>query len=83
MGIPLDIAALIDPEVAAALIPLNLRLGELSDSTLDAIRARLGAVPLPALSDQVARTNHASREERARQAALHLLDAWRWARARQ
>ena len=58
MGIPLDIAALIDPEVAAALIPLNLRLGELSDSTLDAIRARLGAVPLPALSDQVARTNH-------------------------
>lgn len=59
---PLDIAPLIDPEVAAALIPLDLRLGELSDATLVAIRTRLGAVPLPVLSDQVVRTNHAVAE---------------------
>ena len=55
---PLDVMTLIDSEVAAALSALDLRLGELSDAQLPAIRARLGAVPLPPLSAAVARNDH-------------------------
>ena len=55
----IDVMTLIDPEVAAALVALDLRLGELSDRDLHSIRARLAAVPLPALSDMVARRDYA------------------------
>ena len=55
----IDVMTLIDPEVAAALVALDLRLGELSDRDLHSIRARLAAVPLPALSDTVARRDYA------------------------
>ena len=54
-----DVTPLIDPEVATALRALDLRLDELSDARLAGIRERLGAVPLPALSDAVERRDHA------------------------
>lgn len=53
-----DYAALIDPEVAAALAALDLRLGELSDANLAGIRARMAAMPAPPLSDAVGRTDY-------------------------
>ena len=59
MSNQLDVMTLIDPEVAEALVALDLRLGELSNERLQSIRERLGAVPLPALSDAVERRDHA------------------------
>ena len=55
----IDVMTLIDPQVAEALVALDLRLGELSDQGLHSIRERLAAVPLPALSDAVERRDHA------------------------
>ena len=59
MTTPLDVMTLIDPEVAAALEVLDLRLGELCDARLHSIRERLGAVSMPPLSDTVERRDHA------------------------
>jgi acetyl esterase/lipase len=59
MSSKVDVMTLIDPEVAEALVALDLRLGELSDERLHSIRERLGAVPLPALSDAVERRDYA------------------------
>ena len=59
MSNKLDVLTLIDPEVAEALVALDLRLGELSNERLQSIRDRLSAVPLPALSDAVERRDHA------------------------
>ena len=58
MSSKVDVMTLIDPEVAEALVALDLRLGELSDERLHSIRERLGAVPLPALSDAVERRDY-------------------------
>ena len=58
MDSTVDVMSLIDPEVEQALIALDLRLGELSDTNLAGIRARLGAAPLPPLSDALTRTDH-------------------------
>ena len=57
-----DVMTLIDPEVAAALAALGMRLGELSDATLQSIRAQRDAAPLPPLSDVVDRRDHAVSE---------------------
>ncbi len=70
-----DVSTLIDAEVAAALEPLQLRLGDLSDDTLAAIRERLGAVPPPALSDAVARTDHVVAERPHVSVRVHRADA--------
>lgn len=59
MATPLDVMTLIDPEVAAALVALDLRLGDLCDAQLHSIRARLGAVPMPPLSETVERRDYA------------------------
>jgi len=59
MSTPLDVRALLDPEVAAALTAIPFDLGILSDATLPAIRAGFAAAPPLPLSDQVERSDHA------------------------
>lgn len=59
MSSTLDVMPLVDAQVAAALAALDLRLGELSDATLPAIRARRAAQPVPLLSDAVERRDYA------------------------
>jgi acetyl esterase/lipase len=59
MSAPLDVRALLDPEVAAALAAIPFDLGILSDATLPAIRAGFAAAPPVPLSDQVERRDHA------------------------
>jgi acetyl esterase/lipase len=50
---------LMDPEVAEALATLDLRLGDLSDSTLASVRERMRSIPVPILSDAVERLDYA------------------------
>lgn len=53
-----DVSALIDAEVAAALAALPFALGTLSDATLPAIRMAVARRPAVSLSDAVARNDH-------------------------
>ncbi len=59
---PLDTAALLDPDVKAALaaIPFDVGalLGSLTDDTVASVRSMWSAAPPPELSDQVDRTWH-------------------------
>lgn len=59
MSTVLDVQPLIDPEVAQALLALDLRLGDLSDDRLQSIRDRMRSIPMPPLSDAVARRDYA------------------------
>ena len=59
MPAPLDVRALLDPEIAAALSAIPFDLGQLSAAALPAIRAGFAAMPPVPLSDQVERTDHA------------------------
>jgi acetyl esterase/lipase len=60
---PIDIAALLDPEIAAVLaampIDLGALLGGLTDDNVASAREVLGAMPVPELSDGVERSDHA------------------------
>lgn len=58
MHTPLDINALLDPEIAEALAKLSPESGTLSNETLAQIRANRAAQPFASLSDQVARVEH-------------------------
>ncbi len=53
-----DVKALLDPEAAAVLAEIPFDLGVLSNETLPLIRAAVGAMPMPELSDRVTRTQH-------------------------
>lgn len=53
-----DVSALFDPEAVEALAAFPLDFGSLSDETLPTIRAAMGAMPAPALSDRVRRSDH-------------------------
>jgi len=55
---PVDVRALLDPEVAAALAAFPLALGTLSLDTLPMIRQAMAAMPPMPLSDAVARSDH-------------------------
>jgi len=56
---PIDVRALLDPEVAAALAAFPLSLGMLSRESLPLIRQALASAPIPVpLSDNVERTDH-------------------------
>jgi acetyl esterase/lipase len=57
-----DVAALLDPEIAAVLaaMPIDLGglLGGLTDDNVAGVREAMGAMPTPELSDGVLRTDH-------------------------
>jgi len=59
MSAPLDVRALLDPEIASALAAIPFDLSALSDAALPAIRAGFAAAPPVPLSDQVIRSDHA------------------------
>ncbi len=56
---PLDVAALLDPEVKAALaqVPIDIgtMMGSLTDESIGLVRELFGAMPVPPLSDAVSR----------------------------
>lgn len=58
MSDSLDVKALLDPEIAAAIEGLDLGFATLSNETLPNVRAMWAALPRPEVSDKVARTDH-------------------------
>ncbi len=58
MTAPRDITPLLDPEIMAALAPLNLRFGKLSHATLPKVRSAMAGLAPPSLSEAVSRVDH-------------------------
>ncbi|MDQ1423204.1 MAG: hypothetical protein QOD72_702 [Acidimicrobiaceae bacterium] len=54
----LDVTPLLDPDVVAALVPLNFDSGRLSDQTLPKMRAARLLAPVAELSEHVVRTDY-------------------------
>ena len=58
MPAPLDVRPLLDPEIAEVLAAFPLDLGTLTNESLPAIRAGMGSIPGPPLSDKVTRVDY-------------------------
>jgi acetyl esterase/lipase len=75
MNHPLEVRNLLDPEIAAVLaaLPIDVGqlLGSLSPDTLPIVRAAMGMMPLPELSDDVERVDHVVDHDAAVMVRVH------------